>query len=71
MSRKGNCLDNAVMEGFFGHLKEEMFNHDQFDSVDAFLAELDDYMRWYNDERISSTRKDLGPVQYRTQVLTS
>ena len=34
MSRKGNCLDNAVMEGFFGHLKEEMFNHDQFDSVD-------------------------------------
>lgn len=71
MSRKGNCLDNAVMEGFFGHLKEEMFNHDQFDSVDAFLAELDDYMRWYNDERISSTRKDLGPVQHRTQVLTS
>lgn len=70
MSRKGNCLDNAVIEGFFGHLKEEMFNHDQFDSVEAFLVELDDYMRWYNDERISSTRKDLSPVQHRTQVLT-
>ncbi|WP_405216921.1 IS3 family transposase [Agrococcus sp. Ld7] len=70
MSRKGNCLDNAVMEGFFGHLKEEMFNHDQFDSIDTFLAELDDYMRWYNEERISSTRKDLSPVEHRTQVLT-
>jgi putative transposase len=71
MSRKGNCLDNAVMEGFFGHLKEEMFNHDEFDSVDAFLAELDEYMRWYNEERISSTKKDLSPVQHRTQVLTA
>lgn len=67
MSRKGNCLDNAVMEGFFGHLKEEMFNHDQFDTVEAFLTELDDYMRWYNEERISSTKKDPDPVQHRAQ----
>jgi putative transposase len=70
MSRKGNCLDNAVMEGFFGHLKEELFNHDEFDSVETFIAELDEYMRWFNEERVCTTRKDLSPVEHRTQVLT-
>ncbi|MFA4841124.1 MAG: IS3 family transposase, partial [Agrococcus sp.] len=71
MSRKRNCLDNAVMEGFFGHLKEEMFNHDEFDSVETFIAELDDYMRWYNQERISTALGDLTPDEYRALALTT
>ena len=25
MSRKGNCIDNCIMESFFGTLKNEMF----------------------------------------------
>lgn len=69
MSRKGNCYDNAVMEGFFGHLKEELFNHDEFDSVDTFIAELDDYMRWYNQERISTALGDLSPDDHRALTL--
>lgn len=46
MSRKGNCLDNAVMENFFGHLKEEMFHHHEFTGTEAFVTELKDYIRW-------------------------
>ncbi|MEU5853674.1 IS3 family transposase, partial [Saccharopolyspora shandongensis] len=35
MSRKGNCLDNAVIESFFGHLKEELFHHTTYLSAAA------------------------------------
>ena len=55
MSRKGNCLDNAVMENFFGHLKEEMFHHHEHAGIEAFTTDLKDYIRWYNTERISLT----------------
>ncbi|MGF3054921.1 IS3 family transposase, partial [Microbacterium sp. YY-03] len=52
MSRKGNCLDNAVMENFFGHLKEEMFHHDSFDNIGQLEREIHAYIAWYNTERV-------------------
>lgn len=67
MSRKGNCYDNAVMENFFGHLKEELFHHDRFLSTEALSKALDEYIHWYNNERISTKLKGLSPVQYRAQ----
>lgn len=69
MSRKGNCYDNAVMENFFGHLKEELFHRVRFISTDALAAQLKDYIRWYNTERISTKLEGLSPVQYRAQAL--
>ena len=71
MSRKGNCLDNAVIENFFGHLKEELFHHTTFLSIEAFTTALEDYITWYNTERVSTKLKGLSPVQYRTQALTA
>lgn len=71
MSRKATCLDNAVIESFFGHLKEELFHHATFTSVAAFTAALDDYLTWYNTDRISTKLKGLSPVQYRTQALAA
>jgi len=71
MSRRANCLDNSLAENFFGHLKEELFNHDTFDNVDEFTAELDEYIDWYNTTRISTTLKGLSPVDYRAQALTA
>ena len=71
MSRKGNCLDNAVMENFFGHLKEEMFHHHEFTGTEGLIAELKDYIRWYNHERISLTRQCLSPMEYRAQALAA
>lgn len=71
MSRKGNCLDNAVIENFFGHLKEELFHHTTFLSIEAFTTALEDYIRWYNTERVSTKLEGLSPVQYRTQALNA
>lgn len=71
MSRKGNCLDNAVMENFFGHLKEEMFHHTWYADIDVFIVALNDYITWYNTERISTRLKGMSPVQYRTHALAA
>lgn len=71
MSRKGNCLDNAVMESFFGHLKDELYCNTTFLTVDALIAAIDDYIAWFNTERGHSTLKGLSPVQYRTQALAA
>ena len=71
MSRKANCYDNAVMENFFGHLKEELFHRVRFLNTDALAAALHDYIHWYNTERISTRLKGLSPVQYRAQMLAA
>lgn len=71
MSRKANCYDNAVMETFFGHLKEELFHRVRFLSTDALTAALHEYIHWYNTERISTKLKGLSPVQYRAQALAA
>lgn len=54
MSKKGNCLDNAMAEGFFGHLKAELLYNQSFDSVEHFVKELHVYLRYYNENRIRS-----------------
>ena len=65
MSRKGNCLDNSVMENFFGRLKIEMFYGETFASVDEFISRLKEYINYYNNNRISLKLK-MSPVRYRT-----
>ena len=69
MSRKGNCLDNAVMENWFGIMKTEFFYQKKFDDVQSFKAELREYIDYYNHDRIKQKLKGLSPVQYRTQSL--
>ena len=61
MSRKGNCLDNAVIENFFGLLKSELFYLKNFKSVEDFIKEL----KYYNTKRIKIKLKGLSPVEYR------
>ena len=67
MSRKGNCLDNAIMENFFGLLKSELLYLRDFASFEEFRAELETYIEYYNNHRIKSKLKGLSPVQYRIQ----
>lgn len=71
MSRKGNCLDNASMESFFGVLKSECFHLRKFTSIDELETELDSYIRYYNEVRIRTSLNGLSPVQYRTQYATA
>ena len=65
MSRKGNCMDNGAMENFFGRLKVEMFYGKKFESVNAFMEKLKEYIEYYNNERII-TKLKTSPVKYRT-----
>ena len=66
MSRKGNCLDNAMMENFFGLMKNELLYLQEWDSVDQFRTALRKYIRYYNNDRIKLRLKGKSPVQYRT-----
>lgn len=67
MSRRGNCLDHAVMENFFGILKSECFYTQKFQSIEQLAAELKEYIHYYNHDRIKLKLKGLSPVQYRIQ----
>lgn len=69
MSRKGNCLDNSLIENFFGIMKNEMFygNQHQFHSLEQLEKEILDYIKYYNSERITIKLKGLTPAQYRLQ----
>lgn len=71
MSRRANCLDNSIAENFFGHLKEELFHHNRFHTVEEFTVALDEYIDWYNTTRISTTLKGLSPAEYRALALTA
>ncbi|EJW8042372.1 IS3 family transposase, partial [Escherichia coli] len=48
MSRKGNCLDNAVMENFFGHLKEEMYYRRDYRNVEELENAVNEYITYWN-----------------------
>ena len=69
MSRKGNCLDNAVIESFFGTLKSECFHGCEFASIDELEQAVKDYIHYYNHDRIKVKLKGLSPVEYRKQAL--
>lgn len=66
MSRKGNCLDNAMMENFFGLMKNELLYLQEWDSIAQFKKALRTYIRYYNNDRIKLRLKGKSPVQYRT-----
>ena len=70
MSRKGNCLDNAVMENFFGLLKSELLYLQTFDSFEQFKVELIEYLDYYNNRRSKAKLKGLPPALHRQQALS-
>jgi hypothetical protein len=65
MSRKGNCLDNAVIENFFGIVKSELFYLKKYDSIFQLKKEITDYINYYNNDRIKLNLKGMSPIQYR------
>ena len=71
MSRKANCYDNAIIENFFGHLKEEMFHHVRYLDLGTLQTAIEDYIEWFNNDRISLRLDGLSPVRYRAQALAA
>ena len=69
MSRKGNCLDNAVIESFVAVLKSELLYLQDFDSMEHFKEELVLYLDYYNNRRIKAKLKGLPPALHRQQAL--
>lgn len=71
MSRKGNCLDNSLMENFFGKMKNEMFYGYEytFQTLEELKKAMEDYIEYYNTQRITVKLKGLTPVEYRNQSL--
>ena len=71
MSRKGNCLDNTVIENFFGLLKSELLYLQEFESMEHFKQELIEYLDYYNNRRIKTKLKGLPPAIHRLQALSA
>ena len=71
MSRKGNCLDNAVIENFFGLLKSELLYLQEFRSMEHFKQELVEYLDYYNNRRIKAKLKGLPPALHRQLALSA
>lgn len=67
MSRKANCIDNAPMESFFGHCKDEL----EFKDCQTFAelkTKVDEYMHYYNNHRYQWDLNKMTPVQYRSHL---
>ncbi len=69
MSGKGNCIDNAPIESFFGHMKDEL-DYRSCASLEELRSRIEEYMRYYNCERKQWNRNKMSPVQYREHLLT-
>ena len=70
MSRKGCSPDNSACEGFFGRLKNEFFYDRDWEGVttEDFIGQLEQYMRYYRDERIKESLGWMSPMQYRKSL---
>lgn len=71
MSRKGNCLDNSVMENFFGILKQEMYYGNVYYSYDELKNAIEEYIKYYNEDRIKEKLGWMSPVEYRLKSLAA
>ena len=71
MSRKGNSLDNGLMECFFGLLKSEMFyeQEEKYGTLEELKETIEEYIYYYNNKRIKKKLKGLTPASYRSQSL--
>jgi len=68
MSRKGNCLDNAMIESFFGTMKSELLYAENFKTAEEFIKSLEEYIDYYNNKRIKNKLNGKSPVQYRALI---
>lgn len=71
MSRKGNSLDNGLMESFFGIMKSEMFYGEEinYKNIEDLKLAIEEYIDYYNNKRIKVKLKGLSPAEYRNQSL--
>lgn len=70
MSRKGNCWDNASMESFFGHMKDEL-EYEDCASLKELRQRVNEYVTYYNSERYQWTLKKMTPDEFRSHLIAA
>jgi transposase InsO family protein len=70
MSRKGNCIDNAPIESFFGHFKDDV-DYRSCKTFEELKIMVDEYMKYYNNQRHQWDIQKMTPVEYRNHLLLS
>jgi len=70
MSRKGNCLDNAPIESFFGHLKDEL-DYKNCKDYNELVEKVEEYMYYYNNKRYQWSKSKMTPIEYRSHLLSA
>jgi len=68
MSRKGNCIDNAPIESFFGHLKDDV-DYKSCKTFEELYRLIENYINYYNTERAQWNKNKMTPVEYRDHLL--
>jgi len=69
MSRKGNCIDNAPVESFFGHLKDDV-DYKSCRTFEELQLLIENYIDHYNNRRAQWDLKKMTPVEYRDHLIT-
>ncbi len=69
MSRVGKCIDNGPMESFWGALKCESYYLHKFEEFDELRYAIQQYIRFYNEERYQERLNGLSPLEFRTQAV--
>lgn len=64
MSRVAHCIDNGPMEGFWGILKRESYYGRKFESRSSLVSMIEDYIRYYNNERIQRKLHRMTPMEF-------
>ena len=68
MSGKGNCYDNAVMESFWGTLKNEWVHHQKYLTRSQARTDIFSYIEgFYNTVRLHSTLGYLSPDEFEAK----
>jgi transposase InsO family protein len=68
MSRKANCWDNAVAESFFKTIKHECLLRFKYTSYKQLYESINDYIIWYNAERLHSSLSYLSPLEMEIKI---
>ncbi len=68
MSRVGSCIDNAPIKSFFGHFKCESDDLKHYKTFEELKRDIDQYIKFYNEERYQEKLNSLAPLEYRYQT---
>ncbi|WP_420920155.1 IS3 family transposase [Bifidobacterium adolescentis] len=69
LSRKGNPYDNAVVESTNRLLKKELIYRNHYTSLEQLRSDLNDYVWWFNNQRLHSTLGYRSPKEFTEQGL--